>query len=58
MNARFLRDHFMRKWRYRHDVEGDVHMFELREPPIGKRNRDQLLFCLGEAWLADVENVT
>lgn len=55
MNARFLRDHFTRNWRYCHDVEGDVHTLELMEAPIGDLNRKQLLFCLGEAWLADVE---
>lgn len=58
MNARFLRDHFKRNWHYRHDRDGDVHLFELVEPPIGDRNRAQLLFCLGQEWLSNAENIT
>ena len=28
-NARFLKDHFKRKWKYYHDRKGDCHYFEL-----------------------------
>ena len=28
-NARFLKDHFKRKWKYFHDIKGDCHYFEL-----------------------------
>lgn len=47
-NARFLRDNFQRAWEYAHDVEGDVHTFELMEPPLGSYNKAQIDFCLRE----------
>lgn len=46
-NARFLKANFQRDWRYRHDEDGDVHIFELAEPPLGELNRKQIAFCLG-----------
>jgi hypothetical protein len=49
-NARFLKDHFRRDFRHRHDVEGDVHTFELIEPPLGKLNKRHIEFCHGEGW--------
>lgn len=49
-NARFLRANFQRTWAYEHDREGDVHLFELREPPLGRWNQRQVDHCLGEAW--------
>jgi hypothetical protein len=46
-NARFLKANLQRDWRYEHDSEGDVHIFELIEPPLGGLNKKQLQFCLG-----------
>lgn len=45
-NARFLAANFQRNWTYSEDTEGDVHFFELTEPPLGPHNRRQLEFCL------------
>jgi len=50
-NARFLASNFQRNWHHHHDVEGDVHTFELREAPLGRYNRKQLEYCLGEEWI-------
>lgn len=46
-NARFLKANFQREWSYHHDIEGDVHIFELVEAPLGELNRKQISFCLG-----------
>ena len=43
-NAKFLRDHFKRKWRYINDYKSDQHIFCLNDPSIGKYNRIQLDF--------------
>jgi len=43
-NARFLKDHFKRKWTYKHDEKGDCHYFELIEKPLGLYNRSKLNF--------------
>jgi hypothetical protein len=50
-NARFLRNNLQRLWTYEHRDEGDIHLFELREQPLGKYNRAQIEYCLGNAWL-------
>lgn len=50
-NARFLKRNFQREWRHVHDEAGDVHTFELVEPPLGALNRRQLEFCLGGSVL-------
>lgn len=47
-NARFMKQNFQRDWVYEHDVEGDVHIFELVEKPLGSLNEKQLAFCLGK----------
>jgi len=47
-NARFLQSNFKRQWTYRHDQDGDVHYFENQEPPLGKYNKMQLEYCLGD----------
>lgn len=47
-NARFLKANFQRAWSYTHDAEGDVHLFELTESPLGNLNRRQIEFCLGK----------
>ena len=49
-NARFLKCNFQRNWSYRHLEDGDVHLFELVERPLGKHNRRQIDFCLGAGW--------
>ena len=43
-NARFLRDHFKRKWHYKHYTEFDQHIFYLNEKPLGKFNKLQIEF--------------
>ena len=45
-NARFLKDHFKRKWKYYHDRKGDCHYFELIENYLGPYNKKRLEFCL------------
>ncbi len=50
-NARFLRSYLRRNWVYRHLPEGDVHLFELQEEPLGRLNQTRLDFCLGGNWL-------
>ncbi len=45
-NARFLRAYLKRAWEYRHDIEADVHFFELQEDPLGFLNRKKIQFCL------------
>ena len=47
-NARFLRDHFKRKWKYYHDRTNDCHYFELAESPLGPHNKNKIDFCLGD----------
>jgi len=54
-NARFLQCNLQRGWRYTHHEEGDVHLFELAEAPLGKLNRTQIEFCLGAEWLARLD---
>jgi hypothetical protein len=49
-NARFLASNFQRNWSYSHDVENDVHYFEMMEQPLGKYNKKQIEFCLGLDW--------
>ncbi len=56
-NARFLKLNFQRQWAYRHDEINDVHYFELQEAALGKYNRLQLEFCLGNKWLLE-QNVS
>ncbi len=53
-NARFLKQNFQRNWTYRHDEADDIHLFELREKPLGKLNRLQIEYCLGVEWLKDL----
>ena len=43
-NARFLKDHFKRKWHYKHYDDYDQHIFYLDEKPLGKFNKLQLEF--------------
>jgi len=50
-NARFLKSNFQRQWAYRHEEASDVHYFELQEPPLGKYNKMQIEYCLGNKWL-------
>jgi len=45
-NARFLKDHLKRKWKYYHDRLGDCHYFELMESPLGPYNKRKIDFCL------------
>ena len=49
-SARFLKANFQRFWLYNHDTENDIHTFELLEKPLGKYNKKQLEFCLGESY--------
>jgi len=43
-NAKFLKDHFTRKWRYLRDRKNDQHIFCLADPSLGKLNEQQLKF--------------
>lgn len=43
-NAKFLRDHFKRKWKYIHDNRNDQHIFLLSDTILGKFNKLQLDF--------------
>jgi hypothetical protein len=47
-NARFLKDHLKRKWKYYHDRSGDCHYFELMESSLGPYNKRKIDFCLGD----------
>ncbi len=47
-NARFLRHHFKRNWKYFHDEKGDIHFFELNEKPLGIYNKRKMKFCLNK----------
>lgn len=57
-NARFLQTNFQRNWSYKHDTDGDIHIFELEEAPLGALNRRQIEFQLGADWLKRVESGT
>lgn len=50
-NARFLKAYLKRNWAYSYDPEGDIHLFELQEPPLGRYNKIKLDFCLGNKWM-------
>ena len=50
-NARFLRSNFQRNWKYEFDVASCTHTFELCETPLGRYNKAQIEFCLGQEWL-------
>lgn len=43
-NARFLRDNFKRKWKYKHLEKLDLSIFFLNEKPLGEYNKRQLKF--------------
>lgn len=43
-NARFLKDHFKRNWKYFHNYKEDFHLFILDEKPLGKYNERKLKF--------------
>ena len=43
-NAKFLKDHFERKWKYINDKKNDQHLFWLVDPVLGKYNKLQLEF--------------
>ena len=50
-NARFLKHHLKMNWVHYHDYDGDIHLFELQEKPLGKFNERKLSFCLDNNWL-------
>ncbi len=43
-NAKFLKDHLKRNWKYINDKKNDQHFFWLVDPPLGKYNKLQLEF--------------
>lgn len=53
-NARFVKDHFQRRWAFHHDLAADISTLELTEPAIGKKNQQQLNWQLGDDWLKKV----
>lgn len=50
-NARLLKTYLKREWDYYYNFEGDFHIFELKEAPIGLLNEKKINFCLGKDWL-------
>ena len=52
-NARFLRSYLKRDWSYSHDLNSDIHYFELQEPPLGLLNKKKIEFCLNNKWLLE-----
>ncbi|MDC0206577.1 hypothetical protein OAL04_05010 [Nitrospinae bacterium] len=53
-NARFLKSNLQRDWQYDYVEEYDQHFFEMKEPPLGVYNKQQIEFCLGSEWLKEV----
>ena len=53
-NARFLKTNFQRNWEYWHAVDYDQHFFELQETPLGKFNKNQIDFCLGDRYYSNL----
>jgi hypothetical protein len=49
-NARFLECNLQRQWEHCHFEEEDIHAFELVEKPLGKINKTQMEFCLGQSF--------
>ena len=43
-NAKFLKDHFKRRWKYFKDPDYDQHIFHLVDPVLGRWNKLQLDF--------------
>ena len=43
-NAKFLKDHFKRNWKYINVQKNDQHIFWLVDPVLGKYNNLQLKF--------------
>lgn len=43
-NAKYLKDHFKRKWKYINDKKNDQHIFCLTDPVLGKYNNLQIKF--------------
>ena len=43
-NAKFLKDHFQRNWKYMNDKQNDQHIFYLDDPLLGKYNKLQIDF--------------
>ncbi len=52
-NAMFLKNNLQRNWEYFHSEEWDQHFFELKESPLGRYNKKQIEFCLGEDWFKE-----
>jgi len=49
-NARFLKTNLQRNWKYIHDLDEDIHCFELIETPLGKYNKTHIDWALGEEY--------
>ena len=43
-NVKFLKDHFIRNWKYFYDKKNDQYIFLLIDPPLGKYNELLLEF--------------
>lgn len=50
-NASFLKNNFQRNWLYRHDAEGDYHIFELHDPFLGELNENKFKYCTENKWI-------
>jgi len=56
-NARFLENNFKRKYGISYCEEQDVTTFELLEVPLGAINRNQINYCLGNAYYGRVKEL-
>ena len=43
-NAKFMKDHFKRNWKYIDDIKNGQHIFWLDDPILGTLNKNQLNF--------------
>ena len=55
-NARFLKSNLQRDWSYFYNENYDQHFFELTEKPLGKFNKKQIDFCLGDDFYKRINN--
>lgn len=55
-NARFLKANLQRDWSYHYSEEYDQHFLELVEQPLGRYNKNQIEFCLGNEFYSRCEN--
>lgn len=47
-NARFLANNLQRNWVVKHNKDADITTMELVESPLGKINKETILYCVGD----------